>query len=468
MALGGGLAVFLSTAVVLLLVLLVPNPFGLVLNQDWRDVVGFGLGCGAIVLLGLFDDRFKLRGRHKLLGQVAASSMLLMSGLVIHRIVILGYDFDLGLLAIPFTLFWLVGATNAVNLLDGIDGLATTLGIVLSGAIAAMAAMTGHAAVALVALVFSGSLVGFLRYNFPPASIFLGDAGSMLIGLTVGALAIRASLKGPGTALLAAPLALWTIPVFDSVAAILRRRLTGRSIYTTDRAHLHHRLLQTLGSSRRAVAVVAVCCTLTAVAGLAGVYLKSDAVALASGLALVLIFVVTGLFGRAEFQLLAGRIRGLAWSLAHPFVFRQRGPHQARVRLQGTGQWERLWETLTETADKLGLQRVHLDVNLPLAHEGFDAVWERTVAGDHDECWQFGFPLAANDQLIGRLTVSGHRTHTPVLHDVRLLLDLLEPFDERLQSLTAEQMLRVGSPTTEPSRTRPEPALAGVVAEHVE
>src|SRR5690606_784525 len=108
------------------------------------------------------------------------------SGLVIQHIAVFGHMIDLGILAWPFTLFWLLGAINAVNLIDGADGLATTVGIILSGAMATMALMNGLMTDAIVALALCGSLCGFLRYNFPPATIFLGDAGSMVIGLIAG------------------------------------------------------------------------------------------------------------------------------------------------------------------------------------------------------------------------------------------------------------------------------------------
>ena len=112
--------------------------------------------------------------------------------------------------------------------------------------------------------------MGFLPFNMSPAKIYLGDAGSMLIGLIVGGLAIRASLKGPGTMLLAAPLALLTIPILDSTAAILRRKLAGRSLYETDRGHLHHRLLERFGSKYKVLACVAICSGVTCAAALLG------------------------------------------------------------------------------------------------------------------------------------------------------------------------------------------------------
>ena len=116
---------------------------------------------------------------------------------------------------------------------------------------------------AVVAAVFVGSLLGFLPFNYPPAKMFLGDAGSMLIGLVVGSLAIGGTMKGPATVAMAAPLAIWALPIFDSVAAILRRKLSGRSIYATDRGHLHHRLMAVFGKNTRVLAVVAVCCAFT-------------------------------------------------------------------------------------------------------------------------------------------------------------------------------------------------------------
>src|SRR5205823_328160 len=112
----------------------------------------------------------------------------------------------------PFTAFFLVGAINSLNLLDGMDGLLSFVGLIICLAMGAMSLLSGHWAAAVVAVALAGGLVGFLRYNYPPASIFLGDSGSMLIGLIVGVLAIESSLKGVATVTLAAPLATMTIP----------------------------------------------------------------------------------------------------------------------------------------------------------------------------------------------------------------------------------------------------------------
>src|SRR5262249_13889999 len=149
-------------------------------------------------------------------------------------------------------------------------------------ALGAMAALQGQWAAAAVAAILAGALLGFLFYNFPPASVFLGDCGSMLIGLAVGVLAIRSSLKAPATVALAAPTALLILPIFDTTAAILRRKLTGRSLYTTDRGHLHHCLLRSGLSNRRALLAVAGLCLVTAVGALASLAWNNEALALLS------------------------------------------------------------------------------------------------------------------------------------------------------------------------------------------
>ncbi len=435
--LGGGLAVFLATAMVLAATFFVPNPWGLSFHQDWLDLVGFGLACTCVVLVGLADDRFHLRGRHKLIGQLVAASILLATGLMIRRFSLFGFPVDLGLLAVPFTLFWLVGAMNAINLLDGMDGLATVLGIVLSLVVALLALMTHHPTVAMIALVLAGSLLGFLWFNLPPARIFLGDAGSMLIGLMVGALAIRASLKGPGTVLLAAPLALWTIPIFDSLAAILRRKLSGRSIYTTDRAHLHHQLSSRLGSSSKALAVIAAFCALTAAAALASVGTNNDLIAVVTSIGVVGIFIATGLFGRAETAILIASLVRMGRSLLHPLRPRKPAAEETVLRLQGSRHWEVLWATLTEAASKLELSRISLDVNLPAIQENYHATWQQAEPADHAQCWRLELPLVIGSQPAGALVILGRPNGEATAQHLERLVDLLEPFEREFRLLTA-------------------------------
>src|SRR5205807_3125260 len=227
-------------------------------------------------IVGLVDDFIRLRGRHKLLGQVVSVLIVMSFGLVVHQISLFGWQVELGLLAYPFTMLWLLGAINSLNLIDGMDGLLSSVGLILTIAIAAIAILAGQSAQAAVAVAMAGALAAFLRYNFPPASIFLGDSGSMLIGLVVGTLAIQSSLKTTATVAMCAPLAILSVPFFDTLMAIVRRKLTGRSIYTTDRGHLHHCLLRRGLSSTRVLLLVSAFSLLTAVSALASLAFHNE------------------------------------------------------------------------------------------------------------------------------------------------------------------------------------------------
>lgn len=447
--LGGGLALFMVMATALVALLILPGPFRSALWDEWPELVSLLLAGAVIVTVGLTDDRIGLRGHKKLLGQILAASILMAGGLLIREVGIFHWHIALGPLAVPLTLLWLLGAVNALNLLDGIDGLAATMGLILAATVGAMALLSGRVEVAIVALVFAGCLLGFLPFNLPSARIFLGDAGSMLIGLVVGTLAIEGSLKGPGTVLLAAPLAVWTIPMFDTAAAILRRKLTGRSIYAADRGHLHHRLLHRLGSNFKVLGLLAATCAITSTAALVSVFLKNDLIALVTCGAVVTIFILTGLFGRIELFMLGSRLRRIGVSFLPEVLYRRIRNSRATFRLQGSQHWDRLLQPLTEAAEELGLSRVDLDVNLPAVHESYHATWEQHSEDHFERCWQIEVPLLVADQPIGRLTVLGERNGGLASQEINQVLDLLERFETQMLDLV-EQQTRVPAAAARP------------------
>jgi UDP-GlcNAc:undecaprenyl-phosphate GlcNAc-1-phosphate transferase len=446
--LGGGIAVFVASAGVAILACAVPNPLQEEILADAADLWPLLFAGLAIVVVGVLDDKVSLRGRQKFLGQVLAASILVAGGFSMNRIVVLGFPIELGQFGFIFALFWLVGAINSVNLLDGMDGFATVLGIILSAATALIAAVSGHVGVAILATVFSGSLLGFLWWNLPPAKIFLGDAGSMLIGLTVGTLAIAGAVKGPGTVLLAAPLAVWTIPVLDSAAAILRRRLTGRSVYTTDRSHIHHRLLDRFGNSLKVLVAVTLLCLATAAGALASLFYRNDLVALITSGAVVSIVVATGWFGRAECSLLLHSIRNLGVSMVTPAPHKDRNGRQSVVRLQGSRRWEILWETLVESAEKLGLSEIRFDVNLPAMREGFHASWRCDAPPKTDDrLWSLGTPLERRGVVIGRLLMVGQSDAAPISNRLEQIGEMLDSVGTILDTME--------DPPPAPSRPAP-------------
>ena len=436
-ALGGGLAVFLAAFVTFAVEYFSSQSLQDSLQDHAPVLAGLLLAGAWIVILGLIDDRFGMKGRYKLLGQILAALIVIASGLEIHAFSLFGQKIQLGWFSVPFTLFWLVGAINSLNLLDGIDGLAATIGIILCSAITVMAVWFGHPAVAVVAAVFAGALLGFLRFNFPPATIFLGDAGSMLIGLVVGSLAIGASLKGPATVAMAAPLAIWSLPMFDSFVAILRRKLTGRSIYATDRGHLHHRLMARFGKNTRVLGFVAVCCAITCGGALLSIFMQHDGAALASVFAVICILVATQIFGHVEFVMLASRMKSLGVSLIS--TSRGKNSWHSSFRLQGTRQWDLLWQSLTEFAEKAQLAELKLDINLAALQEGYHASWRRRTDCERRELWRVELPLFSEKHLVGRLNIIGCReTGMLVCEAVGRLMEILESVESEIASLASQ------------------------------
>lgn len=222
------------------------------LNTETFAVLAATLGAA---LLGALDDRWELSAWAKLGGQALVALVPLLGGVSICAIGVLGLRVDLGLFSTPVTLLWLVGLTNAFNLMDGLDGVACGGAVVLALAGVFMSVQTGND----VSLVWAGSLLGaagaFLMFNTHPARLFLGDGGSYYLGMSLAVVTVAASggrwdhLEIPFGALVV----MWGYPVADTLWAIVRRARARRPIFAADRAHLHHRWLRWRGDYQRTV-----------------------------------------------------------------------------------------------------------------------------------------------------------------------------------------------------------------------
>ncbi len=435
----GGIAVFISTVFVLVVAFVVPGPFAEPAAADARELLGLLIGSAVICLVGVIDDYRRLRGRYKLLGQAVAVGIIMASGIDVKILTVFGWDIELGWLAIPFTVFWLLGAINSLNLLDGMDGLLGTVGTIVCLAFAVMAAMHDHFVGACVATALAGALVGFLRYNLPPASVFLGDAGSMLVGLVIGVLAIRCCLKGPATVALAAPAALLILPILDTLAAVVRRKLTGRSIFTTDRGHLHHCLLRGGLSRPRILLLVSGLCSLTVFGALGSIAYRSESLAILSALAVVFILLVSGLFGCAEVVLLFKSLRDYAGAV----IGTPQTGREIEVRLQGSAGWSEFWKRLTGSADELKLRSISLDVNSPAHHEGYHARWCRPTVkfGEEPNCWSAVILLTAWGQTIGQVAVTGHPDVVPVWQKLAALTAITDSIEAVLSGRNVSEVV---------------------------
>jgi UDP-GlcNAc:undecaprenyl-phosphate GlcNAc-1-phosphate transferase len=389
-----------------------------------------GLLLAALTLgaVGVLDDLRRLRGRHKLFGQLLAVAIVLLSGVRIDIVNLAGVDFPLGLVALPFTAFFLLGAINSLNLLDGMDGLLTSLAFIVCTAFGVLALLAGKDTTACVALALAGALLAFLWFNFPPATVFLGDSGSMVIGLAIGVVAIDSSLKRPATAALATPAALLTLPILDTLAAILRRKLTGRSLYATDRGHLHHCLQRRLVHPRRVLGVVCACGLVTAAGAVAGEVLGREWLVL-TGSGLVVTALLAGrLFGHAELQLAVRRAGAMLSSLLHLRPADE--PRQLAVHLQGSGDWGELWLHVTSVAGSMGLYRVRLDVNAPSLGEGYHARWDRGEERNEEEggMWRARIPLSVGGGWVGELDITGGPEGEPIESKIGRLAEIVRAY----------------------------------------
>lgn len=265
-------------------------------------VAGILTGGLLIVLLGVVDDRFRLSAKVKLIGQIVAAAVLV-------------YGFDVridyiysnlgdrwihfGVLAGPLTILWIISFVNVVNFIDGLDGLAAGISSIASLTLLIVAIQQQFSGAIVLTAALAGAAIGFLRYNFNPAKIFMGDAGAMLLGYILAAVSVHGMLKTTVTVGLVVPVMALALPIMDTAFAIIRRVAAGRSIGEADKDHLHHRLLR-LGLSHRNT--VLVMWAITAWLGLSAVAVTRISMVQAL---LIVGFVVAGiLFGAKKIGLL--------------------------------------------------------------------------------------------------------------------------------------------------------------------
>lgn len=240
----GGVAIYLTLCCMALLAHWLPGYFG-TREFPLADLTLKILGPATIVfVLGLIDDFCGLNAYVKFGVQAGAAVLLFCNGLGISRLSILaGYPHLGWLVGLPLTILWVLWITNAFNLIDGLDGLAAGSAL-FSTLVTCVVALLGHNEVVLfLTLVLAGAITGFLKYNFNPASIFLGDSGSLLIGFLISAIAIAGSHKSPTMVAVAIPIVSLGLPILDVAVAVIRRFLSCKRLFAPDREHIHHKLL---------------------------------------------------------------------------------------------------------------------------------------------------------------------------------------------------------------------------------
>ena len=262
----GGLAIFFGFILsVLLYVEMTPQLRGML------------LGGVIIVVLGIFDDIYALGAKFKLVIQIVAALVAVLSGNVIQilsnpNVLSPNPWWDLGWLSYPATVLWIVAITNAVNLIDGLDGLACGVSTISSMTLLVIALVVSEADVAILMAALAGGCLGFLPYNMNPAKIFMGDTGSTFLGFILATVSIEGLFKSYAIISFAVPFLMLGLPIFDTCFAILRRVSHGQSPMAPDRGHIHHRLIDMGFNQKQAVAVLYV---ISAILGLSAVVLTT-------------------------------------------------------------------------------------------------------------------------------------------------------------------------------------------------
>lgn len=243
----GGLAVFFSFVLSAFLFYDMSNA-----------ILGMIAGAFLLIIVGILDDVFrdKIRAIYKFLVQIAAAGIVVSQGVVIERINIFGEYIEFGYFAIPLTILWIVGLTNAVNLIDGLDGLSCGISTISAGSLLFVTILIGEFQIALLIAILVGSCIGFLPFNMNPAKIFIGDTGATFLGFVLAVISIQGVFKVHAVITFIIPFLILGVPIFDTTFAIVRRILTGRHPFSADRGHLHHRLIDMGFNKKQSVRIL--------------------------------------------------------------------------------------------------------------------------------------------------------------------------------------------------------------------
>jgi UDP-GlcNAc:undecaprenyl-phosphate GlcNAc-1-phosphate transferase len=254
----GGISIAFAFVTPILALFVVDSVVAESIRENARIAVGLMVGGAMTCLIGLVDDIRGVKAVQKLAVQIAAASLAFACGFRISAINLpLIGDFSMGVFAFPITVLWIVGVTNAVNLIDGLDGLAA--GVVFFAAVTnfVVAYISGSPLVAVLMASMMGALIGFLFYNFNPARIFMGDSGSNFLGFVLASTSLAGASQKASTAVsLLVPIVALGVPIFDTLLSMVRRWLERRPIFSPDRGHVHHRLLDLGVTHRRAVLIL--------------------------------------------------------------------------------------------------------------------------------------------------------------------------------------------------------------------
>lgn len=350
----GGVAVVIAFFVPIIGLAIYTNRVSSLLYADGRLVVAFFAGSLGILALGVYDDIRGAGAKLKLLVQGTIAVAVWYAG---FRIEVLGNPFgqaiQLGALSLPLTMLWIVGIVNALNLIDGLDGLASGVALFACIVLFGVALVDNTILLCLLLSGLGGALVGFLFFNFNPAKIFLGDSGSMFLGFVLSIASVWTQRKGPTAAALLIPVLALGVPILDTTLSVVRRVGRGQSPFTADRDHLHHRLLAVGHTHRGAVLSLYTASAVFALGGLA--MLNNNMTHRVIALSTVVVVVVILLRKVGVF-----RVPVVEPVMAAPGGAMRDELRCATRRIRIAADEDEAWRELVDIADRLGIKELRL------------------------------------------------------------------------------------------------------------
>ena len=366
----GGIAIYLASMCLIISLPFLDDAMGERFGEVRVQVIALLASATGVFLIGLIDDLHPLPVLPKFLVEVSGAAALCLVGVRIDSIDFSGGQvIHLGWLGYPLTLLWIVGVTNAVNMSDGLDGLAAGVAAIACGVIAVFAihgsmihtglAQSNDLMMALFSLALLGGLSGFLFFNFNPAKVFMGDCGSLFIGFTIASASVMCVSKSAALVGLTLPALALGIPIFDTLFSMLRRFLERRSLFAPDGSHFHHQLLRLSLNQRRAVIIIYVATLVAAGLGLIMMSydnLNSLFIFMAVSFLIVLLFRAVGVV----------QLRSTLVRLQQKYRYSRREREEQRIfeslqlrfrQVRGNGQW---WQAVCEAASRMGFVWISL------------------------------------------------------------------------------------------------------------
>ena len=422
----GGLAIFIAFMLTLLISTFFMTKVSALLVLDPPKIFIF-LGAAICFATGLVDDFHRLKPGIKFLFQVVSASVAFSGGLRIDQFVIMGTTVGFGFSSYFITIFWFILFINAVNLVDGLDGLATGVVFFTSAVMVVLSVMGQNFLSAMLFSALGGAVLGFLRYNFNPATIFLGDGGSYFLGYAVAGISIMGSVKSQVGAALLIPLLALGIPLFDTILSPLRRFVRGREMFAPDNGHIHHRLLNMGLTTRKAVFIIYLLTFILCLSAVIMVNIRDER----AGLFLIVLGAGAILFIRklGYFEYIASdKVYGWFRDFADETGLSRdrRSFLSLQIDMSRSTDFEDLWEIFCQTVAMLEFDLVELELNkkfdLLKTSNGNRLKWQRDDFNDgvdieNDHFLRLALPLIENgNESYGTLRFVKNLRRKPVSH----------------------------------------------------